>query len=511
MRELRCLRGAVHKFRRYLPGHFYATALQESLDLSPSEFEHLLHKVSALVRERFEHLDGDAFCGEAPETVSGWFDEPLPRGPHDLDQLLAEVREKVLETATLNIGTNMYAYVMAGGNQVSVAADLLVSAINQNVTKWHLAPALTEVEKRVIQWTSQFVGFGETAGGAIVASGSSANLMGLTVGRNLFLEDRDVRRKGLFGMPPAVVYASGETHGSVDKSLDVLGIGSDQLRHIPVDGNNRIRVDLLRGAIQKDREAGPEPFCVVGNAGTVNSGAIDPLDELADLCQAEGLWFHVDGSYGGLASAVPELAPLYAGMERADSLALDYHKWLYQPFEIGCTLVRNWNQLERTFKRSASYLDTDRENDGRFDINEHHFKLSRNGKALKVWMSLKAYGADRFVEMIQKDVALREHLCRELDAAPDFEVVSDGPLAIATFRYLGSAGPGLSPGRKSALNAAMVPAIERDRRVFLTGTVLQGDTVLRACIINHRSQRSDIDYLIQVLREVGQKVEEAGY
>ncbi|MFT4603953.1 MAG: aromatic-L-amino-acid decarboxylase, partial [Rhodothermales bacterium] len=398
------------------------------------------------------------------------------------------------------------------------AADLLVSAINQNVAKWHLAPALTELEKRVVQWTGQFVGYDEAAGGAMVSSGSAANLMGLTVGRNVFLERAGVREKGLFGMAPTVVYASTETHGSVDKSLDVLGIGSDQLRHIRVDGDFRIDMDALKAAIQVDRSRGLQPFCVIGNAGTVNTGAIDPLTELASLCEAEGLWFHVDGSYGGLASAVPELAGLYTGMEQADSLALDYHKWLYQPFEIGCTLVRDWTQLERTFKRSASYLDTDKDGGGRFDINEHHFQLSRNGKALKVWMSLKAYGTRRFVEMIRKDVVLRAYFCDTLEAADDFRVVSNGPLAIATFQYTGSSESPVQsrrdePGhetRIASLNAAMVPALERDGRIFLTGTILDGRQVLRACIINHRKQRSDIDFMVGVLREVGRSVELAG-
>ena len=480
-----------------------------SLDLPPAEFEKLLHQAAALVRERYEHLDGKAFSGETPDEVASWFEEPLPESGGDLGELLLEVKAKVLDTATLNIGSNMYAYVVSGGNQVSVAADLLVSAIDQNVAKWHLAPALTELEKRVIQWTGEFVGYDSAAGGAIVSSGSAANLMGLTVGRNVFLEQAGVRQKGLFGMAPTVVYASTETHGSVDKSLDLLGIGSDQLRHIPVDADFRMDISALEEAIRVDRLRGLQPFCVIGNAGTVNTGAIDPLAELANLCETEGLWYHVDGSYGGLASAVPEIAHLYAGMERADSVALDYHKWLYQPFEIGCTLVRDWTQLERTFKRSASYLDTDKEGGGRFDINEHHFQLSRNGKALKVWMSLKAYGTTRFVDMIRKDISLRSYLCQILEAADDFQVVSNGPLGIATFRYTGSLDSGQDDDRITTLNAAMVPALEQDGRIFLTGTKLDGRQVLRACIINHRKQRSDIDAMVSVLREVGQSVERA--
>jgi aromatic-L-amino-acid decarboxylase len=345
-----------------------------------------------------------------------------------------------VRTATLNIGTNMYAYVMAGRNHVSMVADLLTSAINQNVTKWHLAPALTEVERRVIQWAAELVGYPVPAGGAIVSSGSAANLTGLNVGRNVFLERYGVRSKGLFGMAPCIVYASTETHNGIDKSVDVLGIGSDNLRKIPVGADQRIDTAALREAISRDREAGLTPFCVVGNAGTVNTGAVDPLSELADICRDNALWFHIDGAYGGLASALGELKSTYAGLDRADSLALDFHKWLYQPFEIGCTLVKNWEQLRQTFQRKAAYLDTDGGNVGRFDINDHHFQLSRSGKALKVWVSLKAYGAERFREMIRKDIALREYLCAQMEASTDFQVVSHGNLGIATFRYLGTGG-----------------------------------------------------------------------
>jgi aromatic-L-amino-acid/L-tryptophan decarboxylase len=487
----------------------------ESLDAPPEEFGRLLSRASGIVLDRYANLGRPPHPGHSPAEVAAWFDEPLPQQGMDAFDLLDEVEEKIVDTAALNIGPNMYAYVMAGGNQLSMAGDLITSAVNQNVTKWHLAPAMTEMEKRVIQWTAEFIGYApkdpaaraaprRPPGGAIVSSGSAANLTGLNVGRNVFFERDGIRQKGLFGQAPYVVYASTETHNSIDKSMDVLGLGTDNLRRIPVDGASRMDPGALKEAIKADRRGGRTPFCVVGNAGTVNTGAIDPLEGLADICAAERLWFHVDGAYGGLAASLPELARDYAGLARADSVALDYHKWLYQPFEIGCTLVRDWDQMRRTFFRPANYLDSLEPESARFDINAHHFQLSRSGKALKVWMSFKAFGARKLNRMMRNDIQLRAYLTSRLADSPWFEVITDGPLAIATFRFVGRGGPA---GRVDALNRAMVPALEQDQRVFLTGTKLAGRPVLRACIINHRKTREDIDFLVDVLTEVGLRVE----
>ncbi len=479
----------------------------ETLDQSPEEFERLLARAQSLVLDRYANLDSEVHPGHSVSEVKSWFAEPLPEVGMDPLVLMEEVRDKILDPATLNIGPNMYSYVMAGGNQVAIAGDLIASAINQNVAKWHLAPAATEMEIRVIQWAADFVRYdrGESVGGAIVSSGSAANLTGLNVARNICFERDGIRERGLFGQPPYVVYASTETHGSVDKSIDMLGIGTDNLRKISVDAGSRMDMDELRESIRKDRAEGRAPFCVIGNAGTVNTGAIDPLSEIADVCAAEGLWFHVDGAYGGLAASIPDLSEEYQGLERADSLALDFHKWLYQPFEIGCVLVRNWGHMRRTFFRSASYLDSAEPDLERFDINEHHFELSRNGKALKVWMSFKAFGAERLRRQIMQDIRLSEFLASKLSASAHFEVVTSGPLAIVTFRFIG--GGEHSEEEIDLLNRRMVPALELDRRVFLTGTKLGGRPVLRACVINHRKTSDDIGYLVAVLEEVGAAVE----
>ena len=480
---------------------------KQSLDVPLDEFQGYLNEAIELVLRRYRSLAEDpAYPAPDAAELAALFDESLPEQGMAVTALLDEVDAKVFDNATLNIGPKMFAYVMAGGNQVSVIADLLTSALNQNVAKWHLAPALTEVEKLVFRWMGKFIGLPHHRAGALVSGGSAANLTGLTIGRNVFFEQDDIRETGLFGCKPFTVYASVETHNSVDKSVQQLGIGRRQYRKIPVNSDCRIDIPALVARIEEDLAGGLRPFCLVGNAGTVNTGAIDPLDALADVAQRYGLWFHVDGCYGGLAASMPELREHYAGLARADSVALDFHKWLYQPFEIGCTLVRDWQTLRRSYFTPASYLDSGDEASGRININEHHFALSRNGKALKVWMSLKAYGAGAFREMIAKDIALTRYLAGQVDAAEDFALVPGGKLGIVCFRFLGREGEAADERNIDSLNVELIPALEADGRVFITGTRLFGRPVIRACTINHRTQRRDMDYLLVVIREVGNRL-----
>ncbi len=477
-----------------------------SLDLNQKDFAHLLDQSAKLVLDQFERLnDAKAYHYHEQEEVASWFNEVLPQEGMDTEALLEEVREKVMNTATGNLGPHMYAYVMAGGTQVSIVAEQLAATINQNVTKWHLAPALSEIEKRVIHWGAEMMGLEDLTGGVLVSGGSAANLTGLTVARNIAFEQMGIRKKGLFGVPPFTVYASKEVHGCVDKSLDLLGIGTDQLRKIKTLLDFTIDLRALEEQIITDKANGFHPFCIIGNAGTVNTGAIDDLDALADLAQKYGLWFHIDGAYGGLAASLSSLQAKYKGLERADSIAIDFHKWLYQPFEAGCTLVKNWDTLRRTYFKKADYLDTALEEGmGRLEFNEHTFQLSRNAKALKVWMSVKAYGIRRIKEMIQKDIDLAHYLANEVIEAPDFELKARSDLAVTCFRYTGAY---TTEAEIIDINSRLIAALEKDGRVFITGTKLNDDFVLRACLINHRKQKDSIDYLLNVIRETAKTLQ----
>ncbi|MEL6536513.1 MAG: pyridoxal-dependent decarboxylase [Bacteroidota bacterium] len=475
-----------------------------SLDFAPDTFRTLLNRNADLIERYFSNQEEKkAYHDYSQPEVAGWFDEPLPETGMDPEKVLDIVKERVLDTATNNVGPYMYAYVMAGGTQVSILAEQLAATINQNVGKWHLAPAMTEMEKRVVQWGSDLIGYGEDVAGVMVSGGSAANLAGLTVARNLFFAKHNIREKGLFGIPPFTVYASQEVHSCIDKSLQLLGIGTQQLRKIVTDDQYRIDVEALRSQIAQDQEDGFTPFCIVGSAGTVNTGAIDPLGDLADIAEEHSLWFHVDGAYGVLAATLEELQPHYTGLKRANSVALDFHKWLYQPFEAGCLMVKDWEILNQAYYKQADYLDTSLEDDRRLDFNEHYFQLSRSAKALKIWMSLKTYGAARMRNMIQKDVDLAHYLAERIRESPDFELVATSHLAIVGFQYTG----GLLDGEKiEELNRRLVPALEEDGRIFITGTKLKGKFALRACLINHRMQIHTLDYMLFVIGEVAQYV-----
>ncbi len=475
--------------------------MNNNLDYSPEAFQEILEKASEIIQQQYEHLPTQKGYNAPPqEILEKWFDEPLPVHGKDSLELLDEAKQKVFDTATGNLGLNMYAYVMSGGNQMSTVGELLSSTINQNGAKWHLSPAMTEIEKRIVKWTAEMIGFTPNAGGAMVSAGSEANLAGLTVARNIFFRKLDINKNGLFGQKPFIVYASKETHNSVDKSLSLLGIGTNQLRRLAINADFTINLDILEQQILADTEAGFTPFCIIGNAGTVNTGAIDDLTALSKLAEKYQTWFHVDGAYGGLGASLPSLKTQYAGIEKADSIALDFHKWLYQPFEVGCVLVRDWGLMRETYYKPADYLGGKIEQvDKRLEFNEHYFQLSRNAKAFKVWLSIKAYGFQRIQEMIQKDIDLTHYLCKKLQESSDFELKSSSHLAIACFRYVGKYK---SEEEISAINQQLIPALEADGRVFITGTKLNNEFVIRACIINHRKQESTIDYLLETIRDV---------
>lgn len=478
--------------------------MNNTLDFPPEQFEKLLNKTSGLVINQLSSLEEKkAYYYFPQKEVERWFDEPLPTEGMNPEEVIDLFKELVMDTATNNVGPYMYAYVMAGGSQMSLLAEKLTATINQNVGKWHLGPAVSEIEKRVVQWAGELTTFGKNCGGVMVSGGSAANLAGLTVARNIFFEKEKIREQGLFGMKPFTVYASTEVHGCVDKSLMELGIGTDHLRKIEVNPDFTINLDALKAAIEKDKVDGFIPFCVVGNAGTVNTGAIDDLTAISAIAKEHGMWFHIDGAYGGLPTCLKSIQKKYKGIELADSLALDFHKWMYQTFEAGCLLVKDFSILQRTYYKQASYLDTRLEEQGRTNFNEHYFQLTRNAKAVKVWMSLKTYGMKKLKAMIQKDIDLAHYLAQQVDKADDFELKSTSHLAVTCFRYTN----GLKDEKAiDELNRKLIPALEKDGRVFITGTTLHNQFVIRACLINHRMHEGTVDYLMKVIREIGLQI-----
>jgi glutamate/tyrosine decarboxylase-like PLP-dependent enzyme len=336
-----------------------------------------------------------------------------------------------------------------------------------------------------------------------------ANFVALKVARD-HRAGWDVRRTGVGTGPPLALYLSEETHVVSARAADMLGLGTDAVRVIPVDDGYRIRIDALREAIATDRDAGVRPFAVVGTAGTVATGSMDPLEAIADVCADEDLWFHVDAAYGGPAAFTDDLRPLFAGIERADSIAFDPHKWLYTPLTGGCVLVRDVQMLPDSFSVTASYTYQDKERTGRgIDGTQLGPQFSRGFWALKVWLSLLAHGRAAYARRISHDAALARYLGERVEEHPSFELVCPVGLSICCFRYV---PPDLPPGEGrdeylDLLNERLMTEVQQEGRVFFSNAVLHGRFVLRVCIVNFRTEADDLDAVLEVAIETGARLD----
>ena len=362
--------------------------------------------------------------------------ESLPEEPQPADQVLAQFAA-LAALGRKNGHPRMFGYVQSPASFAGVVGDFLTSALNQNVTSWRSAPSATVVEHQVIDWLKALVGFEAAAGGILLSGGSLANFAGLTVALRASTT-ADINTHGIGALPGRPrIYASAMTHMSTPKAAAMMGIGRDAIVQIPVDEEFRMRPGELAAAIQADRAAGLHPVCVVANAGDVNTGAIDPLDAVADVCAGAGLWLHVDGSYGGFAAGAPSVGGALAALGRADSVSLDPHKWLFAPLDVGCLLVRDPKHLRRAFAHGAAYVDVIADR----DMSEYAFwedgpELSRRFRALKIWFLLKVHGARAIRDAIEQNIVVARGLARAIDASPDFERLAPVPLSIVCFRYV---------------------------------------------------------------------------
>ena len=439
-----------------------------------------------------------------PEEVRDGFHQPLPHGPTDAAEVYARFKDTVLPYPTGNTHPRFWGWVMGNGTVTGMLAEMLAAGINLNQGGGSQSGSL--VESQVISWCKEMLGFPTGASGLLVSGGSMANLVGLTVARNS-KAGFDIRTEGVGHAPrPMRLYASVETHSSIQKATELLGLGHQALRMIPTRKDLTIDTAALRTAILEDRKRGDHPFCVVGCAGTVNTGAIDPLDELADMCREHGLWFHVDGAFGALAALAPDLRHLVKGMERADSLAFDMHKWMYLQYEVGCALVRDADLHRTTFALTPHYLEHTQRGIGGGDLwfSDYGIELSRGFRALKVWMAIQEYGIDKFGRMIQQNVRQARYLEHIVANNPDLECVSDVPLNIVCFRYRG----GLTdPSALDALNKELLLRLHEGGLAAPSYTVIDGTYALRVCITNHRTTNHDLDILIRETVRLGKELE----
>jgi aromatic-L-amino-acid/L-tryptophan decarboxylase len=470
-------------------------AREATLDLPDDELRALFDGARSLAEQEIRAARGGPIFAEPPsaERLAALIDEDLPVEGEPLADLLDSCGEVL--AAGRRTAPAFFGYVQSPPSPVAVAADLLASAADQNVTAWRSAPAATQVERIAVRWLGALVGFADDAAGLLVSGGSMANLTALLIALRA-ATDPDADRRLL------TAYASVETHFSVAKAAGTLGV---RLRSVAVDPAQRVDPRALRAAIAEDRAAGLQPFCLIGSAGTVATGAVDPLDELAGIAADESLWYHVDGAYGALAAADPASRPTFAGMERADSLALDPHKWLYAPVDCGALLVRDATAGMRAFGADAGeYVrvlsGAEAES---FAFWDHGLELSRRFRALKVWMTLRYHGTRRIAAAIAEDIAMASQLAELVRGAEDMELLAGPALSICCFRHR---PPGMPEAELDRHNERLLDTLQRDGRVYLSNASVAGRLALRACVTNFRTTPADVERLVDVVREVGAAV-----
>ncbi len=418
--------------------------------------------------------------------------EPLPRAAQTAESAYADFVTNVLPFTNGNRHPRFWGWIQGSGTPLGMMADMLASGMNPHCAGLDQSSKLVELQ--VIAWLAELMGFPKDASGVLVSGGTMANVLGLTVARHA-RAGFDVREQGMYGAEARLtVYASAEVHSWAQKAVELLGMGNASLRRVPVDADFRIRMDALRDMVDSDRLLGLKPICVIGTTGTVNSGATDDLDALADFCAEQKLWFHVDGAFGALARLVPALAPALKGIERADSLAFDLHKWMYLPFEVACVLVRDREVHEATFSVSPSYLTDEGRGviAGGLPFANRGLELTRNFKALKVWLSLKAHGVETFSRAIAQNVEQARRFGERIVKVKDVVLCAPVSLNIVCFRVAPSA---LSLEKQDALNKELLLRIQETGLAVPSGSRVAGRYVIRVACSNHRSVWADFEML----------------
>src|SRR5712692_595763 len=485
----------------------HAKEVEETLDPADwEEFRRFAHGVIddtvgwlATLRER-------AAWQEMPEVVRASFDEALPVEGAGAAQAYAEFVERVRPYPNGNLHPRFWGWVQGTGTPLAMIADMLAAALNPHMAGFNQAPAL--VEKQVLAWLAELMGFPRGSSGVLTSGGTMANLIGLAVAR-CEKAGFDVRKNGLQGYrgPRLVFYGSGETHGWCRKAAELLGLGNSAYRRVATGADYRIDVEALRTLIESDRREAMRPFCVVGNAGTINTGATDDLRALARVCKEEGLWFHVDGAFGALARLSEKLRGTVDGIEEADSLAFDLHKWMYLPFEVGCVLVRDTEAHVRTFAAKQNYFGDGERGviGGGLPFAERGIELTRSFRALKVWMSLKAHGVATYARLIEQNVAQAAYLSELIASAAELELLAPVALNVVCFRLRPR---GLSEVELNALNQEVLLRVQESGVAVPSSTVLDEKFAMRVAITNHRSRRPDFELLVAAVSEMGAKVAE---
>lgn len=488
-----------------------------SLEIDPAEFRAAGHK---LVDRVADFLATIAERPVAPNTSPSAIrarlgDGRLPEHGEDPGAILDAATTLLFDHSTFNGHPKFFGYITASAAPIGILGDMLAASVNPNCGSWSLSPVATEIERQAVRWVADFIGFPTSCGGLFVSGGNMANMVCFLAARVAHASRAgfDVRVKGMATGNSAkmTVYTSAETHTWVQKAADLYGLGTDAIRWIEVDGERRMRMDKLRERIAADRTAGFLPFMVIGTGGSVATGSIDPLPEIAALCKAENLWFHVDGAYGAPAARIPGVPPELAALGEADSVAVDPHKWFYAPLEAGCALVREPSALLAAFSYRPSYYHFHGlAEDPPVNFYEWGPQNSRGFRALKVWLAFKQIGRAGYTKSIGDDIALAHRLHEKVGEHAELEALTCA-LSISTFRYVPHdlpASMSIDEREKhlNELNTMLLTRLTENGAVYLSNAVIDGKFALRACVVNFRTSAADVDAVPEIVAREGRLV-----
>ncbi|MEO6347994.1 MAG: aminotransferase class V-fold PLP-dependent enzyme [Aquaticitalea sp.] len=483
------------------------------IEINKDDFREIGYRLVDTIADFYDNIDERPVTnGETPKQIQAVLgNASLPDNGTSVSELMTRTSDLLLNHSLLNGHPKFFGYITSSPTQIGALADMLAAAVNPNMGAHILSPMATAIEQQTVKWLAEFIGISPNCGGLLVSGGNMANFTAFLAARTAKAPGK-LKEDGLVNNPSEMVfYCSKATHTWIEKAAVLFGHGTNAIRWIPTDAENKMNLDILSQTITDDVKNGKKPFLVIANAGDVSTGVVDTLSEISAICKAHDLWFHIDGAYGIPAAVIPQYKDLFKGIEEADSIALDPHKWLYAPLEAGCTLVKNPQHLVDTYSAHPVYYNFDN-NTEEITLNYHNygFQNSRGFRALKVWMALQQVGKNGYIEMINEDIVLSKLLFKEAQKQEELEALTQN-LSITTLRYVPinyAQHETINETYLNTLNEKLLNELQRGGEVFLSNAVISDKYCLRACIVNFRTSKRDIHETIEIIVREGRKVHE---